>query len=46
MTTEKLTPEEIASIANTLTEEELAELIREYGYQVADESAYWAGKNS
>lgn len=45
MTKEKLTPEYIVSIANTLTEEELIELIRDYGNQVSDDASYWAGKN-
>jgi hypothetical protein len=45
MTEEKLTPEYIASIAKTLTEEELADLIRDYGNKVSDEASYWAGKN-
>lgn len=43
---EKLTPEYIASIANTLTEEELADLIRDYGSEQADEAAYWAEKTA
>jgi len=43
-TQEKLTPEYIASIAKTLIEEELAELIRDYGNEQADEAAYWADK--
>lgn len=46
MTEEKLTPEYIASIATTLTEEELADLIRDYGNQTADDAEYWANKNS
>ena len=45
MTTEKLTPEYIASIAKTLTEGELAELIRDYGTEQAEEASYWASKN-
>ncbi len=45
MTNEKLTPEYIASIAKTIAEQELAELIKDYGDQRADDSAYWVGKN-
>lgn len=44
--TDKLTPEYIASIASTLTEAELANLISEYGSQQADGASYWAEKNS
>jgi len=43
---EKLTPEYIASIASTLSETELAELISEYGNQQADDASYWADKNA
>lgn len=46
MPEEKLTPEYIASIAKTLTEQELAELITDYGNQQADEANYWADKNA
>lgn len=42
----ELTPEYIASIASTLTEEELADLIREYGNNEAGEADYWANKNA
>jgi hypothetical protein len=40
MTTGELTPEYIASIAKTITEEELAELIRDYGNEQADNASY------
>ncbi len=43
---EKLTPEYIASIANTLTEEQLADLIRDYGNEQADDASYWTTRNS
>jgi len=45
MTDEQLTPEYIASIAHTLSLEELADLIRDYANQLADDASYWAGKN-
>lgn len=45
MSTQEITPEYIASIAKTLTEEELAEMIRQYGDLRADDSEYWASKN-
>lgn len=43
---EKLTPEYIVSIKDELTDDELIELIRDYGNEQADEAAYWATKNS
>lgn len=46
MTEQKLTPEYIASISATLTEVELADLIRDYANEIADDASYWATKNS
>lgn len=45
MADEKLTPEYIVGIKDTLTNEELIELIRDYGNEQADEASYWAAKN-
>ena len=41
---EELTPEYIASIANTLTEEELATLIKEYGNEQIDQERWRSGQ--
>jgi hypothetical protein len=45
MTTEKLTPEYIITQICLLTNEEICELIRDYGNEQADESGYWTDKN-
>ncbi len=45
MTQEKLTPEQIADIAKTLSKEELIALILEYGDERENDAIYWAGKN-
>ena len=37
----KLTPEYIVSIKDTLTDEELIELIKDYGEQQYEEGSYW-----
>ena len=43
---ETITPQYIVEVSDTLTKDELIELITDYGNQQADEASYWATKES